>query len=332
MLKLEYGKPQHEKPASFTRFVLPFAYSLQRLNVRKGTSDTDYQWKEIHEDRYWREKYFTPETGKVLFKRAKWFQLEQVDKEWDWTYPMYFREGRILPISMSKPRLVLFEYTEEERRDIPEGGDLLQVGFLVIELFFTKVPEDTSLDMPTLDDLLELNEQFRYWERPFDRHECKGLLDLMGDIPASFGSKETLADRAIKPEQDLYAERWKSFLRFPICCQGKTFRFSTDLIYADNRTFTWACAILPNGGGDLRRQYGHFLKPWELGHWIKLLNVDAPGDSPYATHLSRTFEREWAEERTYKRWEEEGTFYGFNYHSGAMLAPPDSDPNLCEHF
>ena len=77
-------------------------------------------------------------------------------------------------------------------------------------------------------------------------------------------------------------------------------------------------------------------KAWDLGHWIKLLNVDKPGKNIDNTHQSRDFERRWAEERTYKRWEEEGTFYGFNYHCGAMVGPPIDEPldepPICQHF
>ena len=81
--------------------------------------------------------------------------------------------------------------------------------------------------------------------------------------------------------------------------------------------------------------------PWNYGHWVKLLNVDLPGSTPFGTHQCREFEREWARDRTYKRWEEWGTFYGFSYHSGAMLGPtminkdhPEKDPEppLWRHF
>ncbi|MGH8613413.1 MAG: hypothetical protein ACREYF_15710 [Gammaproteobacteria bacterium] len=44
------------------------------------------------------------------------------------------------------------------------------------------------------------------------------------------------------------------------------------------------------------------------------------------------FEREWAKERTYRRWEEWGSYYGFNYHSGAMLGPPETNPPFWRHF
>ncbi|MBA1332708.1 hypothetical protein QQ73_17050 [Candidatus Endoriftia persephone str. Guaymas] len=47
----------------------------------------------------------------------------------------------------------------------------------------------------------------------------------------------------------------------------------------------------------------------------------------------RQFERTWAKERTYGRWEEWGTWYGFSYHSGAaLMKAPDRPPNTVEHF
>ena len=69
----------------------------------------------------------------------------------------------------------------------------------------------------------------------------------------------------------------------------------------------------------------------DYGHWIKLLNVDNPPfdfnakkyKSVQETHSSVSqFERQWVDPRTYRRWEDEGTWYGFCYHSAAILARP----------
>jgi len=104
-------------------------------------------------------------------------------------------------------------------------------------------------------------------------------------------------------------------------------------IYSDNRTFVWTCAIMKNGGNELRTVFN---KPGGkasgFGYWIKLLNVDQPGKDVGETNESTCFEEKWAEERTYKRWEEGGTFYGFNYHCGAMLGPRLEEPPLWKHF
>ncbi len=63
-----------------------------------------------------------------------------------------------------------------------------------------------------------------------------------------------------------------------------------------------------------------------------MLNVDQPKNSKHETHNSSRFEQEWAKQRTYLRWAESGTFYGFAYHGGAMLAAPMDEPPLWRHF
>lgn len=107
-------------------------------------------------------------------------------------------------------------------------------------------------------------------------------------------------------------------------------------IYSDHRTFVWTCAIYKSE--KLSQTIEHCdtcardrMLPEELGHWIKLLNVDA---AEIGTDASRTttFEREWAFERTYRRWAKKGTLYGFNYHCGAMLSGPVKNPDTWRHF
>jgi hypothetical protein len=105
-------------------------------------------------------------------------------------------------------------------------------------------------------------------------------------------------------------------------------------IYADNRCYVWTVAFLDEGGKTLQSSFEPSkttLEASDYGHWIKLLNVDNPpfdDDSkqyktPQHTHSSVSqFERQWAEPRTYKRWQHDGTWYGFCYHSAATLALP----------
>ena len=57
------------------------------------------------------------------------------------------------------------------------------------------------------------------------------------------------------------------------------------------------------------------------------MNVDRPSAGP-----ATPFEREWLQGRTYERWKHCGTLYGFNVHSGAMLASPCNEPPLWRHF
>ena len=111
-------------------------------------------------------------------------------------------------------------------------------------------------------------------------------------------------------------------------------------------TYVWTCAVMKDGGNELRSRFSApKAHAWEFGHWIKLLNVDAPtlkwqGNNRFKPpeqswqeqQFSTDFEKKWAEERTYKRWEEGGTFYGFSSHCGAMLGHDCKEPPLAEIF
>lgn len=164
---------------------------------------------------------------------------------------------------------------------------------------------------------------------------------------------------------EIYFKRWASLLEIPIEEKpGKLLQLfpkswkdeaekwiagdrkpwhSGWVVYADNRTFVWTCAIIEKGGKKLQELFGDqnvenrpHLKAGSFGHWVKLLNVDHPESTPAETHKSITnFEKQWAKNRTYHRWEEYGTFYGFNSHCGAMLGPPLNEPYdspLWKHF
>lgn len=102
------------------------------------------------------------------------------------------------------------------------------------------------------------------------------------------------------------------------------------MIYSDNRTFVWTCAIMKNGAETLNTCYGNDSKleiPGNYRRWVSLLNVD-----PLSWENTSDFERNWADERTYKRWVHYGTFNGFSYHSGAMIASNCRNPELWKNF
>ena len=69
------------------------------------------------------------------------------------------------------------------------------------------------------------------------------------------------------------------------------------------------------------------------GYWIKLLNVDKT-DSPNPVEVRRSsnFEKDWAKERTYTRWEHFGSLYGFSYHSGVLLSDICGEPPVSHIF
>jgi hypothetical protein len=139
----------------------------------------------------------------------------------------------------------------------------------------------------------------------------------------------------------LFPEPWGKEARDWVAGEAKASKGGNRgwLVYADNRTFVWTCALLEKGGETLREIFNkgelseRELRASAFGHWIKLLNVDYwAGGQPREIHQSAEFERRWAEERTYKRWEKGATFYGFNYHSGAMIGTDWKELPLWKHF
>lgn len=304
-------------PASYTRFVLPFAYS-GKLSELANRNDlwAENQPKTSDPSR----SYFTDETSKVLFDQAKYFELEGCSLE-----PLKYLNRKI---SFNRPRIVLFE-AESSSED-----SLLKTGFLILEVYFED-GQKISLDL-----FLEINELLRYKVKPYDGHS--------NDLAEKFNSHVAAClKQDVDPQDDEYGH-WQGLLNSFF---GKPLGKSWD-IYADNRTFVWTCAVIKDGGNKLKDAFEadhedsdsglNRLHAKDYGHWIKLLNVDKPrSDSKRiseedfdssAIHSSTYFEREWADERTYKRWEEWGTFYGFSYHSGAALIPPFQDPDLWKHF
>lgn len=343
MFSLIDGNPD-ETPASFSRFVLPFAYQL--LPDDGGTAV--YESDEAPE--IWRRRYLTYETAQVLFGRARWFRLSCLDPEAGSGFFNLPGERR-LRAKMAAPRLVLFEY--------PVSGqtvelDKLRTGFLIVELYFPK-EETNLLNPPEISDFLYLNELFRYWRKPYLQHERDG------SVPGGRGYAEFLKEWPYglhggklgdESEDTWYWGRWQGLLTLPILHADQEPKHRKLLlsipseergdwsIHADDRTYVWTCALLEKGGNALRAAFPPKSDPpsdsplaaHDYGHWIKLLNVDSPGETPEATHATRLFEREWAKPLTYRRWEESGTFYGFTPHSGAMLGPRISEPPLWEHF
>ena len=356
-MKLKCGDPA-KGPASYTRFVLPFAYCP--ASRRENQSNERYYEKAKPcdfplDDLLWRKKYLTYETSHVLFEKAKWFTLKNTPCSS--SVDISFRNcgaNEDITINIKPPYLVLFEWPGsrdicEKDCEVADGKqcsvdkhNVLRVGLLVVELYF---PEQLCIG-PSLDNLLKLNEGFRYWQRPFDGHEDEtGYGELL-----SLGSDE--AAHRISGSDMPHFERWANLLDIPIkhdcgdLCSlfpmkwmdnAKEFVSSSNVnfpgwaLYSDTRTFVWTCAIMKDGA--LRR---YFTMPggkaWDFGYWVKLLNVDTPKENIYKTHQITDFEGEWAEKRTYKRWEESGTFYGFNYHCGAMLGPPEKEPPFYKHF
>lgn len=232
-LPLVCGDPR-EGPASFSRFVLPFRYSLREIcGPAAGPPGNSWPFYRLLscsdlDPGSHRRHYLTRDTASVLFSRAAWFELMRPGPQGgaiefsarrraggDGTYRV-----RVLP-----PRLVLFEYPGRDGSIAPSGEpDVLGTGFLLVDLTF---PDPSA--GPTLEDLQELNEVFRIWRRPFDGHDReRGYREILGDCPLDltlgapagtpgFRVADASADGDPgRGEPDAYLDRWIPLLDVPL--------------------------------------------------------------------------------------------------------------------
>ena len=347
-LQLACGDPWssgEEKPATFSRFFLPFGWQL--VPASTDAQESNQYYKEIPKDKdYDGREYFTFETEEVLYNRAVWAELQ------NWkpvTFPFISKGSDHLPvhITIAPPRIVLFE--GKTARKTYQGKSPLHNGILVVEASFKK-PQDENDRKPDLDDLLLFNDFFRFFKQPFKQHgdDFKNFFSAMPiDLLKNNDSEGKTIGNCMGQAEDCYFKRWQELLALPLEMEtGERFILHPDLkkaedtgrgylVYDDNRTFVWSCAILEGGSMALGKAFQETMTaPEQFGHWIKFLNVDAPGSSPLATHSSSAFEKEWAKPRTYTRWLDYGSLFGFNYHSGVMLGPAGkkNDVPVWRHF
>lgn len=341
-LMLECGNPE-EKSATFSRFVYPFAYGVRCRQPGENDSQLHYVESGTAKGQGGKEnffksrrEYFTHETSEVLFDSAKWLQIaEDGWKKTPWANSIIFHcRGKEVAVSMLPPQLVLFEWPTDNtiKTEIKGDAEILQTGLLIVDLYF---PEPTDpKNHPEIDDLLFINNHFRYFRRPYN--QCaKNFRNLLAEVPVEYcGSSLKKVKDFSDEDGEAYLLRWTNLIDVPI--NSSVVIKPDNRVYADNRTYVWSAAILKEGVKSLQRSF--HCSNWEAhtyGHWIRLLNVDSPDTSgcPGKTHsLISQFERKWAEDRTYHRWEESGTWYGFSYHSGVLLGGTDSGiPSVC-HF
>ncbi len=181
-IPLRIGDPACH-PASFTRFVLPFVWTLE---PDERADPPSHFYEAAPPPRIVaRSRYFTPETADVLFRRARWLELRNPrsssDKKTEAGHdgtghdceesPAELRRFQIrigddeIEVALAPPRLVLFELGANP------GVELTATGFLLVDLYFPTASENSEkkpVSPPTLDDLLLVNESFRYWRQPFD--------------------------------------------------------------------------------------------------------------------------------------------------------------------
>jgi hypothetical protein len=329
---------------SFTRFVLPFAYRPQPYEG--PVPGTVYQATTRAHDAD-RRRYLTPETADTLFDRALWLELSRPATTGEHAFVGVGDASQAQPaarlvVHQATPRLVLFEWaahanavTAAAAQEDARSHDLLHTGFLILDVAFT----GAGSVQPTLTHLQQLNEFFRWWQRPYEGYGAKGRTQFFGC--------------AASPEShERYFDHWANLLAFPFrrpdngelcrlfppCWRGESLDYvqrgtadasgrdrSGWVAYPDPRAFVWTCASVKGGAMAVREA------PLALdalpADWIRLLNVDPPDTSD-----ASDFERRWASERSYGRWMHRGTLYGFCAHAGAVIAPPMSDPPVHRHF
>lgn len=340
-VQMRTGDPTVE-PATFTRFVLPFQYSPEAWN---GTVEGNHAYRRAApDDLDARRKYFTPATAGVLFDRAEWYELyegEQKQASVAVTLGLGSSDGTPATIEarLHRPLIALFE-AGPAFGSAPRHERMLHTGFLMLDLSFS--------GQLLLEELLLVNESFRYWRQPFAGHET---------IPREYsrdGQPYTTTYASFidafqlpfgRTLVDPYFDRWATLLADIPLLQGKNDRpyhlVPRDwdekarhwaasgagdggwIAFTDERAFVWSCALTEGGSRALAVPAVGTIP----GGWVRLLNVDAPS-SAQAT----PFEASWAEERTYTRWAHYGTLYGFAYHAGAMIASPIAEPPIWRHF
>lgn len=335
----EDTKRRASEPQSISRFVLPFAYALERA---QGVTPAAPRYEKDDEPSDERKLYFTGETRQVLFERALWLRLKGDNSAFDFNWKVPNGMGVPLNLRRNPPRLVLFEHDERGK------SDPLRVGFLVLDI---AVLDEIHAD--NFDCLLHFNELFRYFAEPFPGHAAQR--DLGVALKDYLANAENAGERLGCCTERLYRGRWEVLLNgFPLqiekdawllnATSARTAQNPLAAIHPDNRAFVWTTAVMKGGaralamrprkssqeaGVPLHRSYGYSLaldRPEEFPEWIHFLNVDQPSKG------RNSFETKWAKKRTYLRWAEGGSWYGFCYHGGAAILPPWRDPPLAQHW
>jgi hypothetical protein len=355
-VQLRIGDPR-EGPATSTQFVLPFAYSPMLDSA--GNDQWVFHVKPVTciEDIRWRTDYFTRETAEVLYHGARWAELSGPDPIA--TFPIS-DASRPVRVAVARPRLILFEWPVGDARkrqgaggpiDPQDPEQILKTGFLILETYF---PDQHSPVL--LSDVLRLNDAFRFWQQPwaahFDPERRTGFAGFLRYCPVNFLADQQLTVETVAEQSKAYLDRWASLLDVPVqgaypadrwrlmpsswlaaarrWCRDDRGTLREDgwmAGYSDPRAFVWTAVITDRGGDDLRAAAGLRDAPASrLPAWIHLLNVDASDSA------ATPFEQRWAAERTYRRWEDTGTFYGFSSHAAAMVAPMIERPPLAKIF
>jgi len=218
--KYQENKEWEENGATFSRFVLPFAYWKRDYKGERGplwfeqakdSLDPPLQSDLLIE----RKKYFSYETRRVLFDDALWLQVPE--SRWNqstWANGACFTnsqnfEKKTFCIKMSPPRMVLFGWNAEDRKP-----GLLQTGFLLVDIWF---PEGQDV---ILDDILCLNDLFRCFDYPGFEEHWEYYKEALSNIPLKYQGKPSKVERIGHLKDDeryrAYIERWTRLLELPV--------------------------------------------------------------------------------------------------------------------
>jgi hypothetical protein len=280
-----------------------------------------------------RANYFASDLASQLLLQIEYY-------EWSEKTPRDLNIGSAdAPISVTllPPTLVLFETGDASKPKSPS------VGFLSLEFCWTQPTSMFSTLEQSLQVWLNFCEEVRYWQAPF--WNSKPHYSHLNWGPAHESSNSEFKKYENWLRQDLVATDCSTYSLCPAYWFEQASRMAAIvpdgklpadlslhkalnetgwLVYADMRAYSWSLIVTPQGSKDLN--HGQ-----ESIAWVKVLNSDKAWDSNLQIPAA-AFEKEWVRERTYQRWADAGSLYGFTYHSGAAWIPPYREPPLAEHF
>lgn len=365
-LDIVIGDPLQTK-ASFSRFILPIAYSLSpRVTPLRADEphfrpctpgdwiSQSYRYADNWGSRLLRERwqYFATGVSELLYERARWLVLQD-----DFTFgdsrcvaaipSRVGKSGGGYTIQLRPPALILFEFDAAHRHGRSRES-CMQTGFLVWEVFFPK----TAGNRPTFEDLLHVNDLFRHVRSPFPSYDRRHRGELRSIDLYLDGLTRGRTGRADTSNYgNTHSRLWFDPLSLGIRTPEGLFTIvpedqsTLDMpILPDSRTYVSTCAVClePERRRDIVAGYRSAIpalsNPPYAGYWQMLLNVDKT-DEPLGWASGDKFDYAWTHQRTYTRWIRYGIVYGYSDHSAAMMAvereppaPGVGDPPICLHF
>lgn len=343
-IELLIGHPDHDW-ASHTSLLLPFSYRLRPAGPVDSTQPVWGPCDTVEEcvgrkpyrseqkcrqvggvvSRRERYKYFTADTSRVLFGRSRRFLLHGGESQQrGFRLPRDNKNTeRNVDVVFSAPELWLFEFdqsirdADDRRSGTDDPGDPLACGILRIEFYFAPGQK------VYLSDLLKLNERLRYLRAPFHGFDDDGLrlsgcaphiafwVDLLrapltdnGRHFSLIGGHEAAVLREQWDQKGARTDGWAT-------AEGQ---HHTPFMHDDDRCFVWTTAIACPPLSKLGPMGGP-IAPESFPSWLALLNVERTADASMDP-----FQAEWTKPRTYMRWAQHGTLFGFTGHSGCVLA------------